>query len=344
VLETPAFDHPFVHHSKPSVLNLWITKYLPNTNTPILGAFTRLMSRMSPVAPVLAAQFKLVEQELDAALQSEHNDLSDKPSTGVPLYRFLIDRIHEQILRPGLSQETVDQLQNLLQRRRLLGEGINMRFAGTDTVANAVLVGIRYLLTHRIVLDQLIRELDDAWPDGSDGEISYETLEKLPFLTAVIKESLRLSHGVVTPAGRVVRSENAVILGESIPSGTTVAMSSTFIHLNADLFPNPKQFNPARWLRSTSGVDMPDQNKPQLEVNSERFLVSFSRGPRSCVGIHLAYCELFIIFGYLFRKLELTIASTDQDPDLPLHFDDFFLPVYKEEPLCAVFVKERVFY
>lgn len=140
--------------------------------------------------------------------------------------------------------------------------------------------------------------------------MTYETLEKLPYLvcdfeyeslprlrenqtfqTAVLKESLRVSHGVVSPLPRVVGPDSAVIGGWHVPAGvtiltvflapfilidcggqTTVSIASTFLHNNTELFPNPHEFNPDRWLQA---------NSRELE----NYLVPFSRGPRSCLGI-----------------------------------------------------------
>ena len=49
-------------------------------------------------------------------------------------------------------------------------------------------------------------------------------------------------------------------------------MSSHFIHRNAEIFESPDEFRPERWLH---------ENGKKLD----RWLVSFSRGPRSCLGL-----------------------------------------------------------
>ncbi len=52
---------------------------------------------------------------------------------------------------------------------------------------------------------------------------------------------------------------------------TIVGMSVTAVHLNARLFPNPNSFVPERWLQTSS--------------DSDRYLVPFSKGPRTCLGV-----------------------------------------------------------
>ncbi|KAJ3767322.1 cytochrome P450 [Lentinula raphanica] len=342
-LSAPGFDHPFIRGVPSTYINIWVKKYFPRLKTPLMLAFMRFLSLVDPIAITFADQLKLIIEDLKLALQSTSTpDESplDEASTDGPLYPFLLHKIQSQIQKPTMTAETSEQLRDLLQHNRLVAEGFNLRFAGADTVGTACTVGVRCLLSNRDVLVRLVRELDEAWPN--EGDIAFEDLEKLPYLTAVIKESLRLSHGVVTPLGRVVGPGDAVIVGETIPTGTIVGISSTFVHLNAEIFPEPTKFHPDRWLKSSQKSR--DQNEEHsdssaVDVNADKYLVSFSRGPRSCFGIHLAWCELYIIFGYLFRMLEL-IPQTELNPNQPLQFDDFFLPTYVCDPLL-VFVRER---
>ncbi|KAJ4475022.1 cytochrome P450 [Lentinula aciculospora] len=376
VLSAPGFDHPFLQRSK----NIWIKKYLPNINNPVLLTLMRFLSDVDQLAKIFADQLKLVRADLDLALKgvSDHHDEnlntteflgeSENDATHIatdgPLYPYLLQKIHSQIQKPATSVHAVQRLQRLLKHRRLIGEGFNLRFAGTDTIANTCVVGVRCLLSNKDVREQLVKELDEAWPkDGSD--IAFEDLEKLPYLvlnflqlsqpgsdyppilfsqTVVIKESLRLSHGAVSPLGRVVGPGDAVIMGETIPTGTIVGISSTFVHLNPELFPEPTKFNPGRWIKApprSGDIDLEKTDFPSTfaEINAEKYLVSYSRGPRSCIGIHVAWCELYIIFGFLFRKLEF-VPQAELDPSQPLRFDDFFLPTFTDDPL-VVFVRER---
>src|ERR1700710_1408957 len=64
-------------------------------------------------------------------------------------------------------------------------------------------------------------------------------------------------------------------------------MSIPLLHLNPTTFKSPTSFEPSRWL-----------NNPQLD----RYLISFGKGPRACVGINLAWAELYntvaAIFGH----------------------------------------------
>jgi cytochrome P450 len=74
-----------------------------------------------------------------------------------------------------------------------------------------------------------------------------------------------------------------------IPTGVPVSMTIPLVHLNEDIFPDPRSFHPERWVDEKNG-------------HLDRYLCSFSRGPRNCLGINLAWAELYIGLGTLFRR------------------------------------------
>ena len=61
--------------------------------------------------------------------------------------------------------------------------------------------------------------------------------------------------------------------GYKIPRGTAVSMTHADLHYNEAFFPEPKEFRPERWLDGEGAKGL------------EKWLVSFSRGGRSCLGV-----------------------------------------------------------
>ncbi|KAJ3575162.1 hypothetical protein NP233_g1274 [Leucocoprinus birnbaumii] len=185
--------------------------------------------------------------------------------------------------------------------------------AGSDTVGNTCTVGTFHVLQNPTIRQKLIQELFATFP-ADDMRISLIVLQKLPYLTAVIKESLRLSHGFVSPLPRLIDESDRYIAGIRVPGGTVVGMSVTEIHNNGALFSDPRKFNPERWLQPESSV-------------LERYLTPFSKGPRMCLGINLAWMELYLIFGIIFRRLDMELVGHDSN-----NFDsfkDYFIPVHQ---------------
>jgi len=97
-------------------------------------------------------------------------------------------------------------------------------------------------------------------------------------------------------------------------------MSTMFLHMNPDVFPDPYTFNPDRWL-------VENINEMMLD------LAPFSKGPRMCLGLNLAWCELYLIFGNIFRRLDLELHVTEDTIDdfAVEKCGDYFVPRWEKE-------------
>ncbi|KAE9985723.1 hypothetical protein BLS_005689 [Venturia inaequalis] len=144
---------------------------------------------------------------------------------------------------------------------------------------------------------------------------------------AVILESIRLSYGAATRLPRVSPDKDLYYNGLSheyiIPKGTPVGMTSVIMHANEAIFPQAAVFMPERWLR--------DDGTRRTEL--EKYLMSFSKGSRICLGMNLAYCELYILLAALVLKVfpRLKLFETTVE-DVEFHHD-MFLPMTKPESL-----------
>lgn len=140
-------------------------------------------------------------------------------------------------------------------------------------------------------LKKLREELLTVLPEP-DGNIDLVTLERMPYLTACVKEALRMGNGTSTRLQRIAPDETLVFQDPqtgkewTIPAGTPVSLSSLLIHRDEGIFPEAKKFWPERWLESP-GLD--------------RYLLTFSKGSRQCLGMHLAYAEMYLTMARVFR-------------------------------------------
>lgn len=94
-------------------------------------------------------------------------------------------------------------------------------------------------------------------------------------------------------------------------------------------FPSSRTFIPERWL---------DDPKTDDGIPLERFMVSFGRGTRACLGINLAYIEMYLTLAMMFRRYRFELhESSVEDVELG---HDFFIPVARlESKGVRVFVK-----
>lgn len=156
--------------------------------------------------------------------------------------------------------------------KRLEGEAAAILGAGAVTTAWTLSVAMYHLAVQPEKLERLRAEIRSIMPD-SQKPAQLQRLEQLPYLTSVIMESLRLSNGISTRLARVAPDRSIYFRDWEIPKGTPVGMTSTLIHQNPDLFPQPLEFIPERWL------------EPHERQRLERYLVPFSKGSRQCAGI-----------------------------------------------------------
>ena len=179
---------------------------------------------------------------------------------------------------------------------RLTDEGVLFIVAGNETTGNALSAITFHVLNTPRILAALKAELAAAIPDV-DTMPFWRDLESLPYLSAVIKEGLRMSYGVVSRMPRV--SPNAEIRYKDwiIPPNTPVSMNNMDMHDDPSVFVDPKSFNPDRWLQADSG-------------ELQKQLAPFCRGTRACVGMNLAYAEMYITLATLFRRYEMSLFET----------------------------------
>ena len=156
--------------------------------------------------------------------------------------------------------------------KRLEGEAAAILGAGAVTTAWTLTVAMYHLTVQPQKLERLQHEIRAIMPDPHQ-PATLQQLEQLPYLTSVIMESLRLSNGISTRLARVAPDRSIYFRDWEIPKGTPVGMTSTLIHQNPEIFEQPLEFFPERWL------------DPQKRKRLERYLVPFSKGTRQCAGI-----------------------------------------------------------
>lgn len=168
---------------------------------------------------------------------------------------------------------------------RLADEAITLTAAGTETASWTLSVIIFHLLDKPHLLKRLVAELLANIDPGGDPKAlpRWTTLEKLPYLGAVIQEGLRLGYGVSGLIALEAPEEDLVYRGEFekkpveivIPRGAAMAISKFINHHNESVFPDSHAFIPERWLDET----VPGGRNKRLEKG----MMAFAKGPRACM-------------------------------------------------------------
>ncbi|KAH6706484.1 cytochrome P450 [Leptodontidium sp. MPI-SDFR-AT-0119] len=194
---------------------------------------------------------------------------------------------HGLLRNPNLSAADKTDERLIDEARVLLG-------AGTDTTANTLAAITYHLLANPAILKKLRNELIAAIPDLNDTP-PLAQIETLPYLTAVIQEGIRLHPGASIRQDRVAPDED--LLYEDLKSGNKwiidkgipVGMTAPLLSRNEEIYPQSSVFRPERFLEN-----------PRLD----KYQMAFSRGSRRCLGMPLAYSELYTILAGIFRKYD----------------------------------------
>jgi cytochrome P450 len=145
-------------------------------------------------------------------LHRQINDLTDDPEK-LKLLPHNMTIYHRLMDAEAYRNKTVPSAGSLYEEAQAL------MFGGVDTVGNTLMIGSHYLLQQPDKMLKLKTELSKAWPSLNDSDPKVRSLETLPYLNAVIKESLRMSSGVVSGLLRVVPSTGATITGITVAPG-----------------------------------------------------------------------------------------------------------------------------
>lgn len=282
-LDAPAFADPLIVAMDASLRALPILKNFPLIRKIAYAIPASLIMNILPDAAKLAPRIyrvrAIIEEQLQVVLQNPEK-LDEAPHQTI-FHRMLDAAAHRSKIVPDTT--------------KLQDEGLQLIFAGANTVADTLLMGHWNLLNQPELLARLKSEVLTVWPNLQKPP-SLKELEPLPLLTATIKESLRhIPSGVSLT--RVVPPEGAIISGQKIPGGTTVGMAILHVHLSEEIFEDALSFRPDRWL--VEGAR-----------DLEQWLVPFSRGPRMCFGVNLAWCELYIMFATMIRRFDMALDGT----------------------------------
>jgi cytochrome P450 len=146
-------------------------------------------------------------------------------------------------------------------------------------------MSLLYTITHTDVLKRLLHELDAADAAGLlSTPIKDSEARSLPYLQAVLKESMRIFPAVAAPFFKVVPPEGDVISGHKVPAGTLVGVNAMGVLRSPRYWGGDANvFRPERWLEA---------GPEQLQGMGAALEVIFGFGRYKCFGRGIGMMEL----------------------------------------------------
>ncbi|CAD6449307.1 5333bc3a-fea7-453e-b3a7-b6ab6420774a [Sclerotinia trifoliorum] len=227
------------------------------------------------------------------------------------------EKIKSTIFEGVLSSKLPDEEKTNL---RLAHEAQLVVFAGEGTTAYTLQSALFQLLANPKEFEKVKAEILSATTVG-DILPSLSEVESLPYLNAVIQETIRIHPGVVSRLPRVSPKIPTVFhdkhndKGYVIPAGTSMNMTAQISHMNPDVFEDPYEFRPQRWIEN-----------PRLD----KAFIGFARGTRNCIGMNFARLEMSLVLAAIIQKYDiysgqggptLELFDTIRERDIDLNHD-----------------------
>ena len=208
-------------------------------------------------------------------------------------------KIHGNVKKKNLTYDDV------------IATAILLLAAGYDTTGTSLSWILYDLAMNQEAQDNLYEEIVEAGKDTN--KLPYDTLQSLPYLDAVIHESLR-RHVPVSTLERVCTKDYPVPNSKVvIKKGEFVRLNNIGIMLDPEIYPDPLDFKPERFLKENS-----------TNRNPYSFL-TFSLGPRNCIGMRFSMYEMKCCVSNLVSKFRFVpCEKTVKYEDLEFSRSDAF--------------------
>ncbi|MCJ1432335.1 hypothetical protein MMC27_001691 [Xylographa pallens] len=171
--------------------------------------------------------------------------------------------------------------------------------AGSETTATLLSGTTFYLMKNKDIYEKVANEVRTSF--NNEGDITFLSVSKLPYLNALLEEGLRLYPPVPSTFPRRVAAEGDIIDGQFVPGGTSVGVNQWAANQSAAHFCEPEKFIPERWL---------DDDRYAGDDKEAR--QPFSLGPRNCIGKNLAYAEMRSIMARMLWNFEMELCGDSE--------------------------------
>ncbi|KAK7330670.1 hypothetical protein VNO77_24868 [Canavalia gladiata] len=208
----------------------------------------------------------------------------------------------------GTRKESNDFLQFLLKLKeedgdskipltitRVKGLLLDMVVGGTETSANTIEFAMAEMMNNPEVMKRVQEELEAVV--GKDSMVEESHIHKLPYLQAVMKETLRL-HPPLPLLLNHCSSEATTVGGYKIPKGSQVFVNAWAIHRDPSMWEKPFEFDPTRFLDSEWDYSGNNLN-----------YIPFGSGRRSCAGIAMADRTVLYFLAMLVHLFNWTLPQ-----------------------------------
>ncbi|ARV58547.1 cytochrome P450 [Nostocales cyanobacterium HT-58-2] len=237
--------------------------------------FKSLQRDLGPLSPW--GNFLRQRGRLDQLLYQEIQERrTQEQFSGDDILTLLLSARDEQG-QPMTDVELRDELMTLL-------------FAGHETTATALAWALYWIHSLSDVREKLLQELHSI--DIANAQLTE--IARLPYLNAVCCETLRIYPVAFFTFARTLKTPMQ-LMGYELPEGLRLSPCIYLTHHRPDIYPEPKQFKPERFL--------------ERQFSPYEYL-PFGGGNRRCIGMAFAMFEMKLVLATILSHYSLALAET----------------------------------
>ncbi|KAI6094804.1 cytochrome P450 [Pisolithus croceorrhizus] len=211
------------------------------------------------------------------------------------------------------------EAKNKLSDEELYSQMRVILFAGHETTSNTIGWTLLELARKPEIQSRLrseIRQHESAIHARGDTQFTASDLENMPFLNAVVKETLRYhcvvpqlyrmaAQDYVLPLSQPITTESGKLIHEVlVPKGTRIIASVATYNRNKDMWGEDADvYNPDRWLDGIA------KDKKEAATGIYSNLLTFGSGTHACLGWRFAVIEVQAFLLEIFSQFEISLTE-----------------------------------
>lgn len=177
-------------------------------------------------------------------------------------------------------------------------------FASQDAMSSGLIYGFQHLADRPDILAKIREEQDRVRGGDPDKPLTLDLLDEMPYLRAVVKESLRKVPPVTMVPYTCTKAFN-ITPDYTVPAGSMLIPSIYPSLQDPAIYPEPEKLLPERWL----------DPKSTANTNPRNYLI-FGSGPHKCIGVEYALMNIAICLGNAAVMMDFEHEVTPQSNEI----------------------------